>query len=800
MLLPTDSNAPFASEAKIRRNHAKQRGRVQKKYACRYKNTTNFILEYAHRFIMSLAHVLCLFLSLFASCPTTRVWADVEGVYKNLAATLREKGVSAYGPPDLSHKWEVLTRFAEWRRYYLYYRSVVVSNAACSGNVGSAGGCPALVVRPTCTEQVSAIIQLCAKQNVSVSIRGGGHSYTCQGSKRGGVMIDTRLLNSIRLVAEGEEGGDRVELGAGLTWGEVLRYLRPRQYSIVHGQCTSVGVAGFALHGGVHFGGLSEVFGLASDNIVGLTLVDARGRIVSLTPTSCSIDGKPVIDGNINSNSSTFEFAGGSTDSATTFQDCRDLWFAMRGSGSSFGVATLITMRIHRFPPSSPPFPPSLAPLSSPHLPLSSSSHQENNKKLVSALSILTINTLNTTLAQQAISHFMLSVDQRVSLTFFGLDAYFKAYSFIVKFAKHSLREGISYDIKSLFSSPFKGQRQREGGGENVEKSIHFIVEASWFSGEEEEEENEEKKQKSSTSLGRLNEALLNLSSQVYLHSVKVVETRPFVLTADTWSVPSYDLVWGSGHLYAGATIGVTTSAQEQQVIRVSFDRHNDHIIKSTNKCSDCVTVFHRVGPGLRSFANSTSSSFHPLRANLSLWLEVDCGHFFRKASSWRHCNSFVDETQVLLDMAATTVVVSEDGTTADPKEKDGDHSSTFHYPNVPNLSHSKNSVPAKYFGKNVARLVRAKQYWDPDNVFYHSQSVPLHSFSGKTGENANVVHSETDTEQKTTAFSTSLQSTCNCLYLFAALRDARRFLSFISFFWGLKALWSLAYKALFFK
>ena len=120
-----------------------------------------------------------------------------------------------------------------------------------------------------------------------------------------------------------------------------------------------------------------------------------------------------------------------------------------------------------------------------------------------------------------------------------------------------------------------------------MEKSIHFIVEASWLSGEE--EENEEKMRKRNRMLAMLNEALLNLSAQSL--SVKVVESRPFVLTADTWSVPSYDLVWGSGHFYAGATIGVTTFAQEQQVIRVTFDRHNDHILKSTNKCSDCVTV-----------------------------------------------------------------------------------------------------------------------------------------------------------------------------------------------------------------
>lgn len=74
-------------------------------------------------------------------------------------------------------------------------------------------------------------------------------------------------------------------------------------------------MAGFALHGGVHFGGLSELYGLAryttsppsslslspshpltrstlvSDNILGLTAVVANGHVVRLTASTCTIDG-----------------------------------------------------------------------------------------------------------------------------------------------------------------------------------------------------------------------------------------------------------------------------------------------------------------------------------------------------------------------------------------------------------------------------------------------------------------------------------------------------------------------------
>jgi FAD/FMN-containing dehydrogenase len=86
-------------------------------------------------------------------------------------------------------------------------------------------------------------------------------------------MVDMRKLKGIDV--HNDNGAMSMTIGTGHVWGEVLKYLRKidSELMTVHGQCTSVGVAGFALHGGVHFGGLSELYGLASDNILGLTAV-----------------------------------------------------------------------------------------------------------------------------------------------------------------------------------------------------------------------------------------------------------------------------------------------------------------------------------------------------------------------------------------------------------------------------------------------------------------------------------------------------------------------------------------------
>ena len=194
-------------------------------------------------------------------------------------------------------------------------------------------------------------------------MRGGGHGYTCQGSKLGSVMLDMRSLKSITFnKANHTDDIFSMTIGTGLTWGEVLKKLRnlDKELLTVHGQCTSVGVAGYALHGGVHFGGLSELYGLASDNILALTAVVANGSIVELSGSTCVIDGI----------------------SREYSSDCSGLWFAFRGAGSSFGVVTSLTLRLHR------------------------------ESRLLSALSILSLDIQDSSRSQKAIKSYMDSIPE----------------------------------------------------------------------------------------------------------------------------------------------------------------------------------------------------------------------------------------------------------------------------------------------------------------------------------------------------------------------------------------------------
>ena len=75
-----------------------------------------------------------------------------------------------------------------------------------------------------------------------VSVRSGGHSYTCTNTKEGGVHIDMREFTTLELV-EGatSPSGAALRLGPGRMWGDVLEFA-PTRYSYPHGQCRSVGL------------------------------------------------------------------------------------------------------------------------------------------------------------------------------------------------------------------------------------------------------------------------------------------------------------------------------------------------------------------------------------------------------------------------------------------------------------------------------------------------------------------------------------------------------------------------------
>src|SRR3954452_4480820 len=158
---------------------------------------------------------------------------------------------------------------------------------------------PALVVRPRNVADVTAAVRFARDTALPLAIRGGGHSLPGLSTCDDGIVID---LSAMRAVAV-----DPAARTARTEGGTLLRSLdetaQAHRLVCPVGVVGHTGVAGLTLGGGM--GRLQRRFGLTIDNLRAVELVTADGRHVR-----ASSDDEP------------------------------DLFWALRGAGANFGVAT----------------------------------------------------------------------------------------------------------------------------------------------------------------------------------------------------------------------------------------------------------------------------------------------------------------------------------------------------------------------------------------------------------------------------------------------------------------------------
>lgn len=166
---------------------------------------------------------------------------------------------------------------------------------------------PQLRVIAKSAEAVSQAILWAQKNRVPFATRSGGHSYE-------GFSQSTHMVIDVRGMQDITMNGNTVEVGSGAALGQVYEHLSVDNKALPAGSCPTVGVAGHTLGGG--FGLLARPYGLAADNLLSIELVDAQGRILTLSP---------------NENA--------------------ELFWACRGGGSgSFGVATRFEFKTQEVP------------------------------------------------------------------------------------------------------------------------------------------------------------------------------------------------------------------------------------------------------------------------------------------------------------------------------------------------------------------------------------------------------------------------------------------------------------------
>jgi FAD/FMN-containing dehydrogenase len=165
---------------------------------------------------------------------------------------------------------------------------------------------PALIVRCRTTHDVVATLAFALRTGLEVSVRGGGHNVAGRAVTEGAVMIDLAEMKAIAI------DPDRAIATAagGVLWRELNDAAAEHGLAVTGGTVSGTGIAGSTLGGGL--GWLMAKYGLAADNLVAVELVTAEGDILHVDATAHA-----------------------------------DLFWALRGGGGNFGVATSFTYRVH---------------------------------------------------------------------------------------------------------------------------------------------------------------------------------------------------------------------------------------------------------------------------------------------------------------------------------------------------------------------------------------------------------------------------------------------------------------------
>jgi len=165
---------------------------------------------------------------------------------------------------------------------------------------------PAAIVQVADDADVSRVVSIARDTGVELAIRSGGHSNAGHGTSDGGIVIDLARMRDLDIDVDERTAWAE----AGLTAGEYTAAAGARGLATGFGDTASVGIGGITLGGGIGY--LARKHGLTIDDLIAADVVTADGRVLRVDA-----------------------------------ENDPDLFWALRGGGGNFGIATRFRFRLH---------------------------------------------------------------------------------------------------------------------------------------------------------------------------------------------------------------------------------------------------------------------------------------------------------------------------------------------------------------------------------------------------------------------------------------------------------------------
>src|SRR4051795_1454932 len=165
---------------------------------------------------------------------------------------------------------------------------------------------PFAIVAAEQAADVIGAVNFARDAGLDLSVRGGGHSAPGFGTNDGGIVIDFSHMRHVHVDPQARTA----RAGGGATWGDFNYATHAFGLATTGGIVSTTGVAGLTLGGGIGY--LTRGHGLSVDNLLSVDVVTADGQ-----------------------------YRRASQD------DNADLFWALRGGGGNFGVATSLEFQLH---------------------------------------------------------------------------------------------------------------------------------------------------------------------------------------------------------------------------------------------------------------------------------------------------------------------------------------------------------------------------------------------------------------------------------------------------------------------